>query len=308
MVNEKSLSPAPLQGWLLTHRSMTRTGPLRMLTRRDLDAAMVTMRSAGSHWLQWMLLQAMHETYGLPLPQHVNDQTVIGTVSTLPAHRDGPRLIRTHNEMPVVLYRALHRLVAFPKYIILVRDIRHSLVSYYEKAPAQERDASFSAYLRGRDGIFRADHVLFRHIRFLNSWAKARRITPERCLVVKYEDLRSDAAAGLGRVWHFLGLDVPDPGLFNRAVAESSKDKMSAKETSGQSRPAVRKSTRNPMDWYSAADEAYIRQACRRYLIDDYGYDYEDWSSHAAAPPAVGPVSEPGGTGQTPVEGSEVVS
>ena len=243
------------------------------------------MRSAGSHWLQWMLLQAMHETYDLPLPEHVNDQSIIGTVSDFPAHRDGPRLIRTHNEMPVSFYAITHKMMRFPKYIILIRDVRHSLVSYYEKAPDSERDASFSEFLRGKDGIFKADHVLFRHIRFLNSWAKVRKITPDRCLVVKYEDLRSGTVNELERVWRFLELKEPAEGLFDRAVAESTKDKMSAKETIGQTRPAVRKSSRNPLDWYSEADEAYVRQACQRFLIDSYGYDYEDWSSRSPAEP-----------------------
>lgn len=286
MVNESSFSPGPIQGWLLMHRSMVRIGPLRMLTRRDLDAAMVTMRSAGSHWLQWMLLQAMHEAYGLPLPEHVNDQSIIGTVSSFPAHRDGPRLIRTHNEMPTPFYAILHRVMRFPKYIILIRDVRHSLVSYYEKAPDDERDTSFSGFLRGKDGIFKADHVLFRHIRFLNSWARVRKITPDRCLVVKYEDLRSDTSAQLERVWRYLELKEPVEGLFERAVAESTKDKMSAKETVGDTRPAVRKSNRNPLDWYSDADEAYVRQACKQFLIDDYGYDYGDWSGRTPDGPA----------------------
>lgn len=246
---------------------------------------MVTMRSAGSHWLQWMLLQAMHESYGLPLPEHVNDQSIIGTVSDFPVHRDGPRLIRTHNEMPIPLYKVLHRSMRFPKYIILTRDIRHSLVSYYEKDSANDRDANFSEFLRGKDGIFKADHVLFRHIRFLNSWAKVRKITPDQCLVVKYEDLRSTTTAELERVWRFLELKEPAEGMFDRAVAESTKDKMSAKETAGQNRPAVRKSNRNPLDWYSEADEAYVRQACRDFLIDHYGYDYEDWSSRTPSEP-----------------------
>eukprot|EP00752_Nemacystus_decipiens_P013709 g12162.t1 len=261
------------------HRSMIRTGPLRMITRRDLDAAMVTMRSAGSHWLQWMLLQAMHEAYDLPLPKHVNDQSIIGTVSNFPAHRDGPRLIRTHNEMPIPLYALLRGMLRFPKYIILMRDIRHSLVSYYEKDAADARQGNFSEFLRGKDGIFKADHVLFRHIRFLNSWAKVRQMTPDRCLVVKYEDMRSTTAGELERVWRFMELKEPAEGLFERAIAESTKDKMSAKETEGDQRPAVRKSNRNPLDWYSEADEAYVRQACKQFLIDDYGYDYEDWSS-----------------------------
>ncbi|MEM6256993.1 MAG: sulfotransferase domain-containing protein [Planctomycetota bacterium] len=288
MADQSSISPGPLRGWLLMHRSMVRTGPLRMLTRRNLDAAMVTMRSAGSHWLQWMLLQAMHEAYGLPLPEHVNDQSIIGTVSDFPAHHDGPRLIRTHNEMPVPLYAILNRFVRFPKYIILMRDIRHSLVSYFEKDAADARDASFSEFLRGKDGIFKADHVLFRHIRFLNSWASVRKITSDRCLVVKYEDLRSSAATELERVWRFLELKEPAEGLFDRAVAESTKDKMSAKETVGDTRPAVRKSNRNPLDWYSDADEAYVRQALKQFLVDDYGYDYEDWSSRTPAESATG--------------------
>ncbi|MEM6507554.1 MAG: hypothetical protein AAF711_19110, partial [Planctomycetota bacterium] len=49
-----------------------------------------------------------------------------------------------------------------------------------------------------------------------------------------------------------------------------------------------RKSNRNPLDWYSDADEAYVRQALKQFLVDDYGYDYEDWSSRTPAESATG--------------------
>lgn len=280
-------SPNHLVGWWLTHKSIIRTGPLAMIRHREFDGMLVTMRSSGSHWLLWLISMAMCEVYGLEPPAHLNDPRLVGLMRDPPAHNNLPRIIRTHSEMPVPLWRMLRHRMRFPKYVMLVRDIRHSLVSYYEKDPPESRP-SFSEFLRGKD-VFRYDHTLFRHIRFLNSWDRVRQIDPDAVTVVRYEDLQADPGAHLDRVWRFLGFPDPlSPEANRNAVARSSKDAM-ARHEDPRERRVVRRGPRTPPEaWFSDADRAYLNAALSRYLRNDYGYDYATWK-HPPAPPSAAP-------------------
>ena len=79
-----SRAPSPALGWILAHRSLVRTGPLAMVRKRRLDGMLVTMRSSGSHYLQWMLCMTMCEGLGLDHPEHLNDPSLIGFMSSTP--------------------------------------------------------------------------------------------------------------------------------------------------------------------------------------------------------------------------------
>jgi len=279
-----SRAPSPALGWILAHRSIVRTGPLAMVRKRRLDGMLATMRSSGSHYLQWMLCMTMCEGLGLDHPKHLNDPSLIGFMHDLPPRRDLPRVVRTHTEMPTPIFKVLHRLVGFPHYVVLVRDLRATIVSYYEKDPPAKRRSTFSQYLRGKD-TFLTDHVLFRQMRFLNSWARVRQIDPGRLIVVRYEDMKESPARELERAWRFLKFPDVDQDVFRRAVELSTKDRMAQYED-GRERRVVRKDKTHPHTWYDDDDRAYFQAAVDRYLLDDYGYDFTDWSTAEDAPAA----------------------
>lgn len=272
-----SRSPGRAVEFALLRRSLVRLGPIAHIRHRDLDGMLVTMRSAGSHYLKWLLCMAMHEGLGVPHPAHMNDTSQIGYIHEPPTTPGVPRIVRTHTEMPVRLYRLLRRRLRFPRYVVLVRDLRHAMVSYYEKDPPGQRRATFAEYLRGKDS-FRFDHALYRQIRFLNSWAHVRRLDPRRVLVVRYEDLIADPAGQTRRVWSHLGFPNVADDVFERAAALSTKDRM-AKYEDGVERRVVRHDRRHPFEWFSDADREYLLAALRRGLVDSYGYDYDDWSA-----------------------------
>jgi len=272
-----SREPNPILARLLMRRGAVRTGPLAMIRKRHLDGMLVTMLGSGSHYLQWMLCMAMREGLGLPHPESLNDPVLIGRMHDLPPKREGvPRVIRTHTEMPVALFRALRRVCRFPRYIVLVRDLRESIVSYYEKTPPERRVAPFPEYLRGRD-IFPSDHVFFRQVRFLNSWSTMRRLDPQRVLVMRYTDMRARPAEELARAWRCLGFPEVESEVFERAVALSTKDRM-AQFASEEERSVVRTDKRHAFHWYDDGDRAYFRAVVDRWLRDDFGYDYHDWT------------------------------
>lgn len=275
----KSTAPHPLTGWLLSRRGAVRTGPLRMLTDRAAGGFLMTMWGSGSHYLVWLLSMAMCEGLGATRPRSLNDPVLIGRRRLPTGAPDAPKIMWRHDEMPVWGFRLLRRFVRFPRYVVLVRDLRESFVSYFEKIPPDERPGSFAQFLRGR-GVYATDHALFRQIRFLNSWARVRRLDPGLVEVVHYRDLRRDPAGELARVWRWFGFPEVDAEVFDGAVARSTKDQMQKLATE-EERSVVRTDKRHAFEWYDEADRAYFTSAVDRYLVDPYNYDYHDWTAPA---------------------------
>ena len=258
-----------------------------MLTDREADGFLMTMWGSGSHYLVWLLSMAMCEGLGATRPKSLNDPVLIGRRRLPTGAPDGaPRIMWRHDEMPVQGYRLLRRFVRFPRYVVLARDLRESFVSYFEKIPHDDRPGSFAQFLRGK-GVYATDHAFFRQIRFLNSWARVRRIDPDLVEIVHYRDLRRDPAGELARVWRWFGFPEVGAEVFDGAVASSTKDEMQ-KLATDEERSVVRKDKRHAFEWYDEADRAYFTSAVDRYLIDRYGYDYHDW---AAPEPARKPVA-----------------
>ncbi|MFG0275612.1 MAG: sulfotransferase domain-containing protein, partial [Phycisphaerales bacterium] len=267
-------APSALQGWIMAHRGMVRRGPLSLVTQsRAADGMLMTMWGSGSHYTVWLLSMAMSEGFGVPRPKSLNDTLLVGRRKRLPMEHGCPQVIWSHQEAPVWLFRIARRLARFPRYVVLVRDLRASFVSYYEKTPRDARYATFSQFLRGNDR-YASDHNFFRQIRFLNAWAKMRRLAPDRVTVLRYEDLRARPGAELRRIWSYYGFPKVDDAVFDRAVELSTKEAMEKLATGKDEASVVRKDKRHPFLWYDDADREYFNAAVGRYLRDDYGYDY----------------------------------
>jgi hypothetical protein len=251
---------------------------LSLLRDRHVHGHIVTMQQSGTHWLTHMLAGAMAKVYGVPELADIDDRSLIGDHKRPAVHLHVPRLIQTHNiPSPVCHAWPLRRVLSFPKYVILLRDMRASLVSHYEKHHA--RTMPFGEYLRNRRVIgnpVRWD--LWYRIRFLNAWDREiRRLPAAQTLVMHYERIQADPLGELQRVWTFFGFPAVAPEVFARAVASSTKDRMSQKEAQDKQAKVIRKNSRHPFEWFSADDRAYFEAVCRAYLRNPCGYDYQQW-------------------------------
>jgi hypothetical protein len=242
----------------------------------------MTMHQSGSHWLNNMLAEGLIREYQLPGLQHIRDRSVISGPRHDKVYWRLPRIIQSHEApSPLVHMWPLCRLVPFPKYVFLVRDIRAAMVSAYEKKrhlPAFQ--ISFSQYLRN-DRLIGNDipRDLWLRIRQLNAWDRdIRRLPTDRTLVVHYEKMKADTPAELRRVWSFLDLPPRDDAFFAEIVAATSKERMAAKE-SPDGNKIVRTSEREPLEWYSTEDRNYLMATVDAWLHNHFGYDYHDWSS-----------------------------
>lgn len=241
----------------------------------------MTMHQSGSHWINNMLSQGLIREYQLPELQHIRDRSVINGPRHDKVYWKVPRIIQSHEApSPLVHMWPLSRIVPFPKYVFLVRDIRPALVSAYEKKrhlPAFQ--VPFSTYLRN-DRLIGNDipRDLWLRIRQLNAWDRdIRRLPADRTLVLHYEQLKTDTATQLRRVWRFLDLPERDNSFYAEIVDATSKERMASKE-SPEGNKIVRDSDRHPFEWFSAEDRRYFTDTVDAWLRNHYGYDYHDWS------------------------------
>lgn len=251
-------------------------GNLSLLKHRRCAGHIASMHQSGTHWLKYMLAHALARHYGVPGPQYNHANDLIGGPKDPVRHASLPRLISSHGIPHLSLRLAsTHRLFGLPRYAVLVRDVRASLVSNYEKWRARY-GCSFADYLEGDPAGRRYNSDFWWCVRFLNGWHAVRQAVPERVLVLRYEDLRADPAAGLARLGaHFaLPLTAADHAA---GVAAGTREAMAAREDPARPPGAVNLREKDFRDYFSAADRARFSALAERYLDHAYGYDYSRW-------------------------------
>lgn len=177
--------------------------------------------------------------------------------------------------------------------LLLVRDIRHALVSHYEKWHADYR-LDFHDYLRGvippHKRRLRSD--IWRKMEFCNACGQLAAAGAVETRVSRYEEMLRDPAGAVAAACDWFRIPAT-PETIARAVAMATKDEMARR-----SRPqdphetVVRRDPRHPFAWFTEADRAFVQNTCRKYLRHSFGYDYQDWSgadTPAARPPTAPP-------------------
>jgi hypothetical protein len=246
---------------------------------RAFDGYLVTMHQGGTHWLKYLLTHVITRELGLPQPRTINENLVIGGPHERPPYDTRPRLGHSHTIPGPLLHWLLYLPAAgFPRYVVLVRDMRDTLLAHYAKWGARYA-CSFAEYLRGDLGRRRFDKDIWWDIRFMNAWGALVTRHPSRSLVVRYEDLRADAPTWLARVLEFLAVPLADrAAAIGAALAVASKEQMAALDLAPEGTPVVRDEQRAWEDWYSAADRAWLRAVWSRFLRYDFGYGYAQWT------------------------------
>lgn len=248
----------------------------------DVAGHILTMHQAGTHWLNNLLAAALIREYGLPELRHIRDRSIILSPRHKPVYPHIPRIIQSHEvPSPLVHARPMQRVLRFPKYAFLVRDIRAAKVSAFEKKQHLAcGQVPFSEFLRNDRLIGNpVPRDLWLRIRQLNAWDRdMRRLPADRVLVVHYEDMKRDPARELSRVWSFFDLPDRDPEFFAAAVQATTKERMASREAPGEQSKIVRRSARHPFEWFSPADREFFTHTVDAWLRNDFGYDYHDWT------------------------------
>lgn len=234
------------------------------------------MHQSGTHWLKFMLANALSHQYGTPPPEYDHANDIIGGPKDPPRYPQLPRLISSHSiPHPLLRSRAVHRMLELPPYVLLIRDIRATLVSNFAKWHDTYR-IDFSEYLLGDPHGRRFNSDVWWALRFLNAWGAVRSRKPERVAVVRYEDLARDPAGQLSQVAAAFDLELSAQAV-EHGVAVSSKAHMQAKDDPQRPPGAVRADDPDPLAAFSAADRRNFERICAQCLRHDFGYDYTTW-------------------------------
>ena len=244
------------------------------LRHRNFDGFIASMPHSGTHWLKYMLGLTLARLHDLAPPAHIEDNSIVGHPSSPPIYPQIPWIVAAHSAPHYLLRsRTLHRLLHFPRYVVLVRDIRDALVAHYEKRKTRY-DVDFSTYLRGDVRGKKYKHDIWLRIRLLNGWGAVVERQPERVAVIKYEELLEDTDGQFARVCDHLDLKDVTPELLAGVIAASSKVEMAKLPNPKEKSKIIRMNSQASNNAYSDADRRFVAEVCRRNLKHTFGYRY----------------------------------
>lgn len=248
-------------------------GNFALLSQRHCVGQIASMHQSGTHWLKFMLANALSYQYGTPPPAYNHANDIIGGPRDPIVYPVLPRLISSHSmPHPLLTHACMQRRFRLPRYLVLVRDLRASLASNYVKW-RQRYGVDFSTYLRGDVSGRGYNSDIWWTLRFMNSWGDALARVPERITVLRYEDLQAATEAELTRVAAHFELGLSSAAIAH-GIALSDKRSMAARDDPHRPPGAVRVSADELMPQYSADDQAFVAEVCRRCLRHGFGYDY----------------------------------
>jgi hypothetical protein len=246
-----------------------------LIKHRAFDGFLISMHQSGTHWLKHMLATALTHKYDLPPPRYIHANDVIAGPKDPLANALLPHIVSTHSIPHLLLGSKIFRsMVKLPPYVVLVRDIRASLVSNYEKWK-EHYDCDFETFLRGDISGRRFNNDIWWCLRFCNKWGQLAQTYPQGTLIVKYEDLKFRPLHELQRINSYWKLEL-DEGTLKHAIEESSKEKMALKKDPDTpfGVTVVREDKQSFIDWYDEQQLDKFKSICDKFLKYNFGYDY----------------------------------
>ena len=244
-----------------------------LLRRRNFDGHIVSLHQAGFHWLKNMLSFVLIEHYGLPPMTDIRDNSVIGHPRSPPVYNNIPRIVHSHS-LPHLLTLKIPG-IHFPDYLVLVRDLRTSLISHYERFKRRYKNIGFSEYLRGDIHQKKFFSDIYSRIRFMNEWGNLLQRDDTRLMSLRYEDLQADAERELERVIDFFGIGTIPATVIENAVRENNRQNMAKRQQPEKNTYIVRCGPEMPVDYYfDCENQAFLVDTCRELLRHDFGYHY----------------------------------
>jgi hypothetical protein len=250
--------------------------------QRDADAFIISFPRSGRTWLRIMLGKYLMDLTGVTDKDPYDVYAITRSLKGLPTvgiiHDNsgyGGKNLKA-DELEAGKGRYKKR-----KVILLVRDPRDTVVSYYFHCHRRRNVYAGDVSDFIRDERFGVDKI----VTFLNIWA-ANRAVPEGFLLLRYEDMIRDPLGELTRLLMFLGLPL-NASLGEAAVEFASFTNMRRMEEGGGAETRVlRKSRSNDpesfkvrkgqvggyVEYLSPEDVAYLSEEVEGKLSPFFGY------------------------------------
>ena len=187
------------------------------------DVALLSFPKCGRTWLRYMLGRALAQHHGL------DTDNVLQLGDLAKRSPRIPRIIIDHDDdcgykRPEQLRESKQK-YHNKRVILLVRDPRDTIVSYYFHQTRRARlfEGSIEDFVNDPRGSLET------LLRYYKIW-DANRTVPRGFLLVRYEDLKVDAARELRRILDFLGIEDVRDEVVQDAVAFASFENMRKRE------------------------------------------------------------------------------
>lgn len=247
------------------------------------DGYLVTAKNSGTHGLRFMLSHAIAHHLGLPPPPTSSgpaSNDFIGHPKNGWGYPDIPKIGSSHNiPSRVMSLIGARDLMQLPPTVVLVRDPREALASYYVKWAERYGLGSFSDYLRRpAPGLKKIDDVWW-FIRFFNRWGEALVARPGDISVVRHEDMKRDPAETIRRVWAHWDVALTEADIA-AGVAVASRDAVARGLDPAHGEAIIPDARRREAVVLSEADRAYLEELFTRHLRHDFGYGLSARGDH----------------------------
>ena len=247
-----------------------------LLHYRHVDGFRITAKNSGTHWLKYMLSNAIAAELGLPPPRYASGQAAndfVGNPKRPPKYAEAPHIGSSHN-LPSSLFRLrpLFRALQLPPVVVLVRDIEQAILSNYVK-------------WRDENGLTLADYVhvpapgrktvadVWWYVAFFNRWGRMAATFPDRILVVRYEDLHNDPRYWLTRILDHYGVKL-SPEAIEAAVEASQRETMRRKLDPNAGELIIPADADRRKAGFSRSDHDRLTRVLADCLEFSFGYRY----------------------------------
>ena len=243
------------------------------LQYRKVDGFLVTAKNSGTHWLRFQLSCALAEQFHRPPPALASGDASdddLGHPRRPPRWPEPPRIGSSHN-LPSRLIgsRALRSLVAIPPTVVLVRDLKDALLSFYVKW-RETYGVELSEFVAGDPTGARYKADVWWFIQFFNRWGEIAHRWPAQTLVVRYEDLLTDPAEQLRRIGRHWGVDFTEAAIA-AGLAAAGRDRMAGQLDPAKTAVMSDQEARARI-LYTPADLAVLDAILARRLKWNFGY------------------------------------
>lgn len=257
-----------------------------LLHYRHIDGFMVTAKNSGTHWLKYLISNALATELNLPRPRFASGKTAndfVGNPKWPHKYPQAPRIGSSHNLPSSFLgLWPIFRMLRLPPVVVLVRDIEQAMLSHYVKW-REESGLTLSDYVRvrapGRKGV--AD--IWWYVDFFNRWGRFASRYPDRILVIRYEDVRADPTQWLTAVLNHYKVKVA-PSSIEAAVQASQRESMRRELDPNAGELIIPADRDRGSARFSEEDRAVLHALLAKHLKYSFGYDYaaEQWAASQA--------------------------
>jgi hypothetical protein len=182
------------------------------------DVYLMNHPRSGSSWLRCLVTSYVRES---PITPELVNETVPGVIRT---YLQAPVMPKTSHTVLIRSHAAYTKIPA--RVIYIMRDGRDALLSFYALRRKTDPPSSWVHSATPGEFFLRStkygpwhEHVLG-WLNGLETWS------PDRYLIVRYEDLVQDSVRQLGTIVEFLGFPA-DANRLEQAVAWNTKPKLS---------------------------------------------------------------------------------